>query len=205
MTDQRRIEYRFLHWGPFVTQYELSSKEIADLNKIEEGEEYNRGLAGHLIDEYELSKEKVFEIIQPYLQSYIQGFWDYRKIHLANGFTMMNAWINRQKKYEFNPPHTHDEDLSFVIYTKIPEGLEKECKESVSNSPGPGCVVFDFNMPTSAAGNKMFLQTHAHLPSVGDMFIFPAGLPHWVYPFTKTEGERVSISGNIKLNGGQKK
>ena len=205
MTDQRRIEYRFLHWGPFVTQYELSSKEIADLNKIEEGEEYNRGLAGHLIDEYELSKEKVFEIIQPYLQSYIQGFWDYRKIHLTNGFTMVNAWINRQKKYEFNPPHTHDEDLSFVIYTKIPEGLEKECKESVSNSPGPGCVVFDFNMPTSAAGNKMFLQTHAHLPSVGDMFIFPAGLPHWVYPFTKTEGERVSISGNIKLNGGQKK
>ena len=51
----------------------------------------------------------------------------------------------------------------------------------------------------------MFLQTHAHLPSVGDMFIFPAGLPHWVYPFVKTEGERVSISGNIKFNDSQKK
>ena len=205
MTDQRRVEYRFLHWGPFVTQYELSSKEIADLNKIEEGEEYNRGLAGHITDEYELSKEKVFEIIEPYLQSYVQGFWDYRKIKLANSFTMVSAWINRQKKYEFNPPHTHDDDLSFVIYTKIPEGLEKECRESVSNSPGPGCIVFDFNMPSSAGGNKMFLQTHAHLPSVGDMFIFPAGLPHWVYPFTKTEGERVSISGNIKFDDSQKK
>jgi len=205
MTDQRRIEYRFLHWGPFVTQYELSSKEVADLNKIEEGQEFNRGLAGHITDEYELSKEKVFEIIEPYLQSYVQGFWDYRKIKLANSFTMVNAWINRQKKYEFNPPHTHDDDLSFVIYTKIPEGLEKECRESVSNSPGPGCIVFDFNMPSSAGGNKMFLQTHAHLPSVGDMFIFPAGLPHWVYPFTKTEGERVSISGNIKFNDSQKK
>ena len=205
MTDQRRIEYRFLHWGPFVTQYELSSKEIADLNKIEEGQEFNRGLAGHITDEYELSKEKVFEIIEPYLQSYVQGFWDYRKIKLANSFTMVNAWINRQKKYEFNPPHTHDDDLSFVIYTKIPEGLEKECRESVSNSPGPGCIVFDFNMPSSAGGNKMFLQTHAHLPSVGDMFIFPAGLPHWVYPFTKTEGERVSISGNIKFDDSQKK
>jgi hypothetical protein len=205
MTDQRRIEYRFLHWGPFVTQYELSPKEIADLNKIEEGQEFNRGLAGHITDEYELSKEKVFEIIEPYLQSYVQGFWDYRKIKLANSFTMVNAWINRQKKYEFNPPHTHDDDLSFVIYTKIPEGLEKECRESVSNSPGPGCIVFDFNMPSSAGGNKMFLQTHAHLPSVGDMFIFPAGLPHWVYPFTKTEGERVSISGNIKFDDSQKK
>ena len=205
MTDQRRIEYRFLHWGPFVTQYELSSKEVADLNKIEEGQEFNRGLAGHITDEYELSKEKVFEIIEPYLQSYVQGFWDYRKIKLANSFTMVSAWINRQKKYEFNPPHTHDDDLSFVIYTKIPEGLEKECRESVSNSPGPGCIVFDFNMPSSAGGNKMFLQTHAHLPSVGDMFIFPAGLPHWVYPFTKTEGERVSISGNIKFYDSQKK
>ena len=205
MTDQRRIEYRFLHWGPFVTQYELSSKEVADLNKIEEGQEFNRGLAGHITDEYELSKEKVFEIIEPYLQSYVQGFWDYRKIKLANSFTMVSAWINRQKKYEFNPPHTHDDDLSFVIYTKIPEGLEKECRESVSNSPGPGCIVFDFNMPSSAGGNKMFLQTHAHLPSVGDMFIFPAGLPHWVYPFTKTQGERVSISGNIKFDDSQKK
>ena len=201
----REIKYNFLHWGPFVTQYKLLTKEIEDLNKIEEGEEFNRGLAGHLIDEYELSKEKVFEIIEPYLQSYIQGFWDYRKVHLAHGFTLTSAWINRQKKYEFNPPHTHDEDLSFVIYTKIPEGLEKECRESVSNSPGPGCIVFDFNMPTSRGGNKMFLQTHAHLPSVGDMFIFPAGLPHWVYPFVKTEGERVSISGNIKFNDSQKK
>ena len=205
MTVQRRIEYNFLHWGPFVTQYKLLTKEIEDLNKIEEGEEFNRGLAGHITDEYELSKEKVFEIIEPYLQSYVQGFWDYRKIKLANSFTMLNAWINRQKKYEFNPPHTHDDDLSFVIYTKIPESLEKECRESVSNSPGPGCIVFDFNMPSSAGGNKMFLQTHAHLPSVGDMFIFPAGLPHWVYPFTKTEGERVSISGNIKFNDSQKK
>ena len=99
MTDQRRIEYNFLHWGPFVTQYKLLTKEIEDLNKIEEGEEFNRGLAGHLIDEYELSKEKVFEIIEPYLQSYIQGFWDYRKVHLAHAFTLTSAWINRQKKY----------------------------------------------------------------------------------------------------------
>ena len=96
----------------------------------------------------------------------------------------------------------HPDDVPSIDFINI---LEKECRESVSNSPGPGCIVFDFNMPSSAGGNKMFLQTHAHLPSVGDMFIFPAGLPHWVYPFTKTEGERVSISGNIKFNDSQKK
>ena len=61
---------------------------------------------------------------------------------------LKSLWVNFQKKYEFNPPHTHDDDLSFVIYTKIPDGLEEECKTSVSNSPGPGCIVFDFNMPS---------------------------------------------------------
>ena len=83
----RRIEYNFLHWGPFVTQYKILPEEINALNKLEEGQEFNKGLAGHLTDEYELSKEKVFEIIEPYLQSYVQGFWDYRKIKLANSTT----------------------------------------------------------------------------------------------------------------------
>jgi mannose-6-phosphate isomerase-like protein (cupin superfamily) len=88
--------------------------------------------------------------------------------------------------------------LSFVIYTEIPDGLDKECKENIADSAGPGSITFDFNLLGSNM-EKLFLQTHSHLPKVGDMFIFPAGLPHWVYPFNKTEGERVSISGNIKL------
>ena len=116
---------------------------------------------------------------------------------------MITAWINRQKKNEFNPPHTHDGHLSFVLYTEIPRGLHKECHTSVHNSPGPGCITFDFNMPGNNI-NKFYLQTHSHLPSVGDFFIFPAGLPHWVYPFKTTEGERVSISGNINLIDGDK-
>ena len=67
----------------------------------------------------------------------------------------------------------------------------------MSKSPGPGSITFDFNI--TSPKNQFFLQSHAYLPSVGDMFIFPAGLPHWVFPFKTTEGERVSISGNIKL------
>jgi hypothetical protein len=203
--DMRRIEYNFLHWGPFVCHYKLLPHELDFLNELEEGDDFKPGLAGHLKDEYELNSTKVFSIILPYLNSYAQGYYDARNQKLTNGFTLINSWVNRQKKYEFNPPHTHDDDLSFVVYTKIPEGLDEECRSSVSNSPGPGCIVFDFNMPSSAAGNKLFLQTHAHLPSVGDMFIFPAGLPHWVYPFKTTEGERVSISGNIKLHGSKEK
>ena len=198
MTDLRRIEYRFLHWGPFVCHYTLLPEELKTLKSLDGGEDYRDNLAGHLNNEKSLDKDKVAKFLTPYLNSYLQGYHELRGIPLATGFKLVTTWINRQKKNEFNPPHTHDGHLSFVIYTEIPEGLHKECYESVANSPGPGCITFDFNMPGSNV-HKLFLQTHSHLPSVGDMFIFPAGLPHWVYPFTKTEGERVSISGNIKL------
>jgi hypothetical protein len=201
--SMREIKYNFLHWGPFVTHYQLSQEEINSFKELAPGQDFRKGLAGHLKDEYELDKNRVFTLMHPYLLSYVQGFFDNRKKKLTNGFELQNAWINRQKKNEFNPPHTHDDDLSFVLYTEIPEGLEAECKSSVSNSPGPGCIVFDFNIP-GGSFNNLFLTTHAHLPSVGDMFIFPAALPHWVYPFKTTEGERVSISGNIKLYGGKK-
>jgi len=202
--DSRRISYNFLHWGPFVCHYRLLPNELEVLNSLEEGENFNKGLAGHLKDEYQLDKTRVFTIILPYLNSYAQGFMDNRQEKLTNGFNLVSSWVNRQKKNEFNPPHTHDDDLSFVIYTKIPDELENECRSSVSNSPGPGCIVFDFNIP-GGSFNNLFLNTHAHLPSVGDMFIFPAALPHWVYPFKTTEGERVSISGNVKFYNEKKK
>mgnify|MGYP003123541151 FL=1 len=197
--DLRKIEYNFLHWGPFVCHYQLLQEEIDAFKDLENEDDYRRNLAGHLSNEKGLDKSKVFKIMIPYLTSYLQGYHQFRSQPLANGFEILGAWINRQKKNEFNPPHTHEGDLSFVIYTEIPDELDQECRESVANSPGPGCITFDFNMPFGSSGTKLFLQTHSHLPAVGDMFIFPAALPHWVYPFRKTEGERVSISGNIKL------
>ncbi len=201
--DLRRIEYRFLHWGPFVCNYTLLPEEIEAFKKLESGKDYRDNLAGHLENEKALDQDKVFKLLTPYLQSYIKGYQEYRGQPLCNGFKIETAWVNRQKKNEFNPPHTHDNHLSFVLYTEIPEGLHKECHTAVSNSPGPGCITFDFNMPGDNS-HKFFLTTHSHLPSVGDLFIFPAGLPHWVYPFKTTEGERVSISGNINLIDGDK-
>lgn len=205
MTDNRRIDYRFLHWGPFVCHYKLTPEEIEEFKSLESGDDVKKALAGHLDSEKSLDKNKVFKLLVPYLNSYNQAYFSYRGITLCTGFELETAWINRQKKNEFNPPHTHDGRLSFVIYTEIPNGLEEECRSSVHNSPGPGCITFDFNLPFDSVGTRLFLTTHSHLPSVGDMFIFPAILPHWVYPFKTTEGERVSISGNVKFYGGEKK
>lgn len=201
--DIRRIEFRFLHWGPFVCHYTLLPAEVESFKKLQSGEDYTKELAGHLDNEKSLDRTKVFKLLTPYLNSYVQGYHEFRGQPLCNGFEIIASWINRQKKNEFNPPHTHDGHLSFVLYTEIPEKLEEECRTAVANSPGPGCITFDFNVPGNKT-NKHFLTTHSHLPSVGDLFIFPAALPHWVFPFKTTEGERVSISGNINLIDGDK-
>ena len=165
--DTRRIEYRFLHWGPFVCNYTLLPEEVEAFRLLESGEDYRNNLAGHLENEKALDKEEVSKLLTPYLNSYMQGYHEYRAQPLCNGFELITTWVNRQKKNEFNPPHTHDGHLSFVLYTEIPKGLHKECHTAVSNSPGPGCITFDFNLSGNNV-NKFFLQTHSHLPSVGD-------------------------------------
>ena len=45
-------------------------------------------------------------------------------------------------------------------------------------------------------GNKQFVTYRSIFPKVGDMFIFPASLVHWVIPF-KSDCVRISVSGNI--------
>ena len=201
----KRIEYNFLHWGPFTCHYKLDKDEIDSLRKLKEKDDWNDVLAGHLNHEKSLDRMEVFKVLAPYYESYVKGYHDYRKVPLGDGIELKSAWINRQKKNEFNPPHTHDDDLSFVAYTEIPDGLEEECRICDSSSSGSGCIVFDFNLPGTSKANKLMLQTHAHLPEVGDLFIFPASLPHWVYPFKTTEGERVSISGNLTIKHDSKK
>ena len=168
MTDTRKIEYRFLHWGPFICNYTLTNDEISALKQLKGGKDYRNNLAGHLDNEKALDKHEVVKILAPYFNSYIQGYHEFRGQPLCNGFKLLTAWVNRQKKNEFNPPHTHDGDLSFVAYTEIPEGLHKECYTSVANSPGPGCIVFDFNL----AGSNMIVtgkqKTNHHHEYVED-------------------------------------
>ena len=45
-------------------------------------------------------------------------------------------------KFESNPIHTHDEDLSFVIFTEISEKLKQEWSKTVSSGTKPGSLNF---------------------------------------------------------------
>jgi len=112
------------------------------------------------------------------------------------GWALDSLWVNYQKKHEWNPPHTHDSDVSFVIWLDIPEEIHKEHKEHEwkSNHQGPGVIVFQY-------GHQEYFNVHNTwiMPNSGDVAIFPSHLQHFVHSF-QSDVTRISLSGNIVID-----
>lgn len=196
------ITYKFPYWGPLVLDVEMNSEVISLL--LEKGREsreknldHRERLASVINEAYYFENFEWFlPMFNPYVGAYIKAASDY-KINcfksIPNKWNFDALWINYQKSFEYNPPHNHDGDISFVIYLQVPEELLKENKETkgVHNNPGPGMMNFDLGIDMPLSISRMSL-----MPKVGQAFIFPAWLPHHVYAF-KSEVERISISGNV--------
>ena len=178
-----------------------------------------RYLAGHIENEflYENTIEWFDPKIEPYINGYInladqwtgvnsfkhlirdstvenivKGGHD-QKIPTDIGWHMSMAWINFQKKGEYNPPHNHPCDLSFVAFLQIPKeiGLEFESIPEIERGKGPGVLYLDYGeqLPFS-------VKTFGKYPEKGDLFLFPGWLMHHVHDF-KSDVERISVSGNV--------
>tara|TARA_R110000803_G_scaffold178539_1_gene240946 strand:+ start:33 stop:629 length:597 start_codon:yes stop_codon:yes gene_type:complete len=195
---KKTINYNFYHWGPFLYATNLPSEELEKIKNLcnKKLPDYRSNLAGLLRHEHKLDVKKLFSIILPYLNSYAEAYADYSPTPLNGEIELMSAWVNYMTKCESNPLHTHDDDLSFVIYTQVPEELKKECNESVGNSK-PGAIQFVHTLGTE----KYYVNKQYFVPEEGNFFIFPASLHHTVNSF-KSNGERISVSGNIKITNG---
>jgi|TARA_E500000318_G_scaffold80503_1_gene75702 uncharacterized protein (TIGR02466 family) len=194
----KTINYHFFHWGPFLYKTSLTQEELNSIKKLctKKSKDYRRSLAGLIKHEHQIDVKKLFPIIGHYFNSYAKAEFDYSGTAMGNKIELVSAWVNYMTKFESNPMHTHDDDLSFVIYTKIPKNLKQEYNDTVSNTR-PGCI----NFINSLGKTKYALNQHTFFPEVGDMFIFPADLNHFVNHF-QSEGERVSISGNLTVTNG---
>jgi hypothetical protein len=104
------------------------------------------------------------------------------------------AWINFQKSGEFNPIHHHTGMLSVVIYIDVSEKIAEENKTKNSNAPSSGAICWIYG---NAAGSMLCTDyMYTHQPTTGEIFIFPSGLQHLVYPFS-SQVERISMSFNV--------
>ena len=70
-------------------------------------------------------------------------------------------------KFESNPIHTHDHDLSFVIFTHISKQLKQEFNNTITSGHKPGFI----NFLISLNKDKQFISERSFEPEVGD-FLF---------------------------------
>lgn len=154
---------------------------------------YNEHLVGQISGEYEIK-------IRPYFETLINKMWiEYRdrfNYCLMNKYNIPDyAWINVQKKHEFNPVHHHDGAASWVVWLKIPYDLQDELNV-FSNAKSRDASVFNFYYNT-LTGIQENHTLNIDETWEGTMIMFPAMLKHSVHPFYTSDEPRISIAGNI--------
>ena len=194
-----KINMSFYQFGPILAKYKLNDEFIKKL--LTKGTKSNidisSKLAGHIDNEKEFSKQDIDWFLNETQEIFLNYIEYLKKNSLKNSnvktVSLKNLWINFMKKGEFNPIHHHTGDISFVIYTEVPNELKIENKNFKGIGSGPGTINF-----LHGEMSNSYKTEYNMLPSTGDMFIFPASLRHYVPPF-KSDCVRSSVSGNFKF------
>jgi len=191
-----QIKYGILHWGPCIVKTQVDQATLNLL--LSEGEaskeDASPELAGVLKNQFHYrDKDKFNKFMEGTFNLYNNAMkqWKETNEKVPSTYFLEKLWINYQGPNEFNPPHSHGGALSFVIFAKIPIELRAENQNYKGLSAGPGGITFLYGDTDDRC-----ITNHSVFPEVGDMYIFPAWVKHWVYPF-KSDCTRISISGNV--------
>ena len=190
----------FRAFGPTIGRGKLSKKIIKEINNfidnttVSKKNDYSSKLSSQIKDEVKLSN---FFIKKNILKELIKNVKEYLNNSDANkikDIKIINVWVVKQFKNEYNPIHYHEGQISGVGYLKIPKNMN--INNMVKNKKIKTNGTIDF-----INGQKNFLSKSIYNlnPKVGDLLIFPNYLMHTTYPFNQN-GERRSFSFNIKIN-----
>ena len=186
-------------FGPSIGRTKISKKFSDKLNNefdIKSNSkkiDYSSKLASQIKNELKISNNFIKKNLEKELIQNINKFLSNDKIKDIKKIRILNLWVVRQFKGEYNPIHYHEGDLSGVGYLKLPTGMTNN--KMVKNKKLKTNGTIDF-----INGQKGFLSKSIHnvIPKIKDLLIFPNYLMHTAYPFN-IEGERRSFSFNAKI------
>jgi uncharacterized protein (TIGR02466 family) len=189
----------FKPFGPSIGKTRISKKFIDKLNKEFDGKsnskkrDYSSKLASQIQNEVNFSNKYIEKNYSSYLKKIIEKFLYNEGIKKIKKIDILNLWVVRQYKGEYNPIHYHEGDLSGVGYIKLPKDMTKN--KLLKNKKIRTNGTIDF-----VNGQRAFLSKSIYnvIPKVGDLILFPNYLMHTAYPFNK-DGERRSFSFNAKI------
>ena len=189
----------FRAFGPTIGKGKLSRKFIDIINSqvektpLSKKNDYSSKLASQIKNEIKLSNSFVKKKLSKELIVNIKNYLKVSEINKIKEIKIINLWIVKQLKNEYNPIHYHDGQLSGVGYLKIPKNMNQN--KMVKNKKIMTNGTIDF-----INGQKNFLCKSIYNlnPKLGDLVIFPNYLMHTAYPFN-IDGERRSFSFNAKI------
>jgi len=189
----------FKPFGPSIGKTRISKKFIDKLNREFDGKsnsmkrDYSSKLASQIQNEVNFSNKYIEKNYSSYLKKIIEKFLHNEGIKKIKKIDILNLWVVRQYKGEYNPIHYHEGDLSGVGYIKLPKDMTKN--KLIKNKKIRTNGTIDF-----VNGQRAFLSKSIYnvIPKVGDLILFPNYLMHTAYPFNK-DGERRSFSFNAKI------
>ena len=186
-------------FGPSIGKARISNKFFDILNKEFDEKskskkiDYSSKLASQIKKELKISDKFIRKHLDKELKKNIIKFLSNEKIQEIKEIKILNLWVVRQFKGEYNPIHYHEGDLSGVGYLKLPKGMTSN--KMVKNKKVKTNGTIDF-----INGQRGFLSKSIYniVPKIKELIIFPNYLMHTAYPFN-IDGERRSFSFNAKI------
>ena len=189
----------FRAFGPTLGKGRLSKKIIKTINNfvdntiISKKNDYSSKLASQIKNEIKLSNLLIKKTLSRELIKNIKRYLKNSEVKKIKEIKIINVWIVKQLKNEYNPIHYHVGQLSGVGYLKIPKKMNQN--KMLKNKKIMTNGTIDF-----VNGQKSFLSKSIYNlnPKLGDLIVFPNYLMHTAYPFN-VDGERRSFSFNAKI------
>tara|TARA_Y100000816_G_C25975193_1_gene509059 strand:+ start:168 stop:758 length:591 start_codon:yes stop_codon:yes gene_type:complete len=186
-------------FGPTIGLCKLTKVFVRKLNnefdtKIKGSlKDYSPKLVSQIKNEVKINDKFIKKNLESEIKQNIKKFLKIEKVKNIKKIQILNLWVVRQFKGEYNPIHFHNGDLSGVGYLKLPKNMTKN--KFVKNKKIETNGTLDF-----INGQKNFLSRSIFniIPKVGNLILFPNYLMHTAYPFN-VSGERRSFSFNIKI------
>ena len=189
----------FRAFGPTIGKSKLSKKIITLLNthidkfQLSKKNDYSSKLASQIQNEIKIPKAIVNKSLSKELIKNIKIYLNKSDVKKIKEIKIINLWVVRQLKNEYNPIHYHEGQLSGVGYLKIPKDMNQN--KFVKNKKFKTNGTIDFiNGQTNFLSKSIYNLN----PKLGDLLIFPNYLMHTAYPFN-VRGERRSFSFNAKV------
>ena len=192
-------------FGPSIIKVKLPEMIVAKLNEyvdtvLADGRklqalDHGPKLAGNVNQEFLVETEFLKKLQWAEFLAFVCNEWLQRTGgRQLQEIEVINTWIVRQFKNEYNPVHHHSGHISGVGYLKVPKDMGRMVQKNKNGNPN-GRLVF-----IHGSQNLFCEATFTIMPEVGDFYLFPNYLLHGVYPFSDTDEERRSISFNARLD-----